>query len=249
MTATATHGRIDLALDKALAERSLHEFFRQSWRVTTPGSKLCDGWHLEAIAEHLEAVIAGTIPDLLILVPPRCGKTLLTSVCLPAWAWIRKPELQFLCGSYGQRLSNRHSTDCRRLMQSPWYRARWGTRWQIVGDVNRIQEIQNNRNGHRIATSVEGVSQGEGGDVLLLDDPHSVSDVASDTKRAAVHEWWSKSWSTRRNGPNARRVTIMQRVHADDLASRIIDDGAAVLEIPMEWHEHVKPWPLDSFGG
>ena len=69
-----TADRIDLALDKALAERGLHEFFRQSWRITTPGSKLCDGWHLEAIAEHLEAVIAGQLQDLLILVPPRCGK-------------------------------------------------------------------------------------------------------------------------------------------------------------------------------
>ena len=35
--------------DKALAERSLHEFFVQSWRITTPGSDLCDGWHLEAM--------------------------------------------------------------------------------------------------------------------------------------------------------------------------------------------------------
>ena len=104
---TATADRIDLALDKALAERSLHEFFRQSWHVTTPGADLCDGWHLQAIAAHLEAVIAGLIQDLLILVPPRCGKTLLTSVCLPAWAWIRKPELQFLCASYGQDLSQR----------------------------------------------------------------------------------------------------------------------------------------------
>ena len=136
---TAHTDRIDLALDKALAERSLHEFFRQSWPVTTPGAALCDGWHLEAIAEHLEAVVAGQIQDLLILVPPRCGKTLLTSICLAPWAWTRFPELQFLCASYGQRLSNRHSTDCRRLMQSRWYRARWGHRWKIVGDVNRMQ--------------------------------------------------------------------------------------------------------------
>ena len=55
---TGRADRIDLALDKALAERSLHEFFIQSWRVTTPGSMLCDGWHLEAMAEHLEAVVA-----------------------------------------------------------------------------------------------------------------------------------------------------------------------------------------------
>ena len=243
---TARADRFDLALDKALAERSLHEFFIQSWHVTTPGSVLCDGFHLEAIAAHLQAAITGDLTDLLILVPPRCGKTILTSICLPAWTWTRRPELQFLCASYGQRLSNRHSTDCRRLMQSRWYQARWGQRWQIVGDVNRITEIQNDHSGHRIATSIDGVSQGEGGDILVLDDPHAVKDVASDTKRATVHEWWAKSWSTRRNNASARRVTIMQRLHSDDLASRIIDDGAAVLEIPMEWHDGVKPWPLDQ---
>ena len=44
------------------------------------------------------------------------------------------------------------------------------------------------------------------------------------------------------------RITIMQRSHSDDLASRIIDDGAAVLEIPMEWHEGVRSWPLEGGG-
>ena len=88
---TARADPIDLALEQAGAERSLHEFFRQSWRVTTPGYELCDGWWLEAIAAHLEAVILGELDDLLILVPPRCGKTLLTSICLPAWAWIHRP--------------------------------------------------------------------------------------------------------------------------------------------------------------
>ena len=177
----------------------------------------------------------------------RCGKTLLASVCLPAWVWIRRPELQFLCASYGQRLSNRHSTDCRRLMQSRWYQARWAQRWKFTGDVNRVQEVQNNYSGHRIATSIDGVSQGEGGDVLLLDDPHLVKDVASDTKRAAVHEWWSKSWSTRLNNDAARRITLMSRLHSDDLASRIIEDGAAVLQIPMEYDPAtVIPWPLDK---
>ena len=239
--------RIDLALDKALAERSLHEFFVQSWRITTPGSELCDGWHLEAVADHLEAVVDGFILDLLILISPRCGKTKMGSVCLPAWAWIRKPELQFLCASYGQDLSNDYSVDCRRLMLSPWYRARWGRRWKMVGDVNRVTEVKNNHSGFRMATSIDGRGTGRGGDILLLDDPHNLKDVASDTKRAAVHEWWRKVWSTRRNGPKSARITIMQRSHSDDLASRIIDDGAAVLQIPMEYDPAtVIPWPLDS---
>ena len=119
-------------------------------------------------------------------------------------------------------------------MQSRWYRARWGNRWKIVGDVNRITEIQNNHSGHRIATSIDGVSQGEGGDILVLDDPHSVKDVASDTKRAAVHEWWSKSWSTRRNNAAARRVErSCSGFTLTTWRSAIIDDGAAVLEIPI----------------
>lgn len=243
---TARADRIDLALDKALAERSLHEFFRQSWHVTTPGSKLCDGWHLEAIAEHLEAVIAGQIQDLLILVPPRCGKTLLASVCLPAWAWILKPELQFVCASYGQDLANDFSVDCRFLMRSTWYQQRWGRRWQFVGDVNRIREVKNNRSGFRMATSVDGRGTGRGGEILICDDPHNLRDVASDTKRAVVHEWWRKVWPTRRNSPTSCRVTIMQRSHSDDVARRIIDNGAEVLEIPMKWHEGVRPWPLDE---
>ena len=31
--------------------------------------------------------------------------------------------------------------------------------------------------------------------------------------------------------------------HGDDLASRIIDDGAAVLEIPMEFRDQMRAWP------
>ena len=238
--------RIGLEMDKALAEYSLHDFFTQSWHVTTPGYKLCDGWHLKAIAAHLEAVVAGTIKDLLILVPPRCGKTLLTSICLPAWAWIFKPELQFVCASYGQDLANDFSVDCRRLMLSNWYQQRWGSRWRFVGDVNRVTEMKNNRSGLRMATSVDGRGTGRGGQILICDDPHNLRDVASDTKRAVVHEWWRKVWSTRRNNPTACRITIMQRSHADDLARRIIGDGAAVLQIPMEWRADVKPWPLDE---
>ena len=238
--------RFDLSLDKRFAERSLYEFFKQSWHVTTPGSTLCAGWHLEAIAEHLEAVVAGLILDLLILVPPRCGKTLLTSVCLPAWAWIRKPELQFVCSSYGQDLSNDFSVDCRRLMRSRWYQKRWGNRWKFAGDVNRVTEVKNNFSGFRMATSVDGRGTGRGGHILVCDDPHNLKDVASDTKRAVVHEWWRKVWSTRRNGPLSGRITIMQRSHSDDLARRIIADGAEVLEIPMEYnHDRVRPWPLD----
>ena len=131
----ARSDRIDLELDKRLAEQSLHEFFIQSWHVTTPGSILCDGWHLEAIAEHLEAVVFGQIKDLLVLVPPRCGKTLLAcrSAC-PRGRGFVKPEhaipVRFL---WAADLKPATSTvDCRRLMRSTLVPSSDGeTRWQL----------------------------------------------------------------------------------------------------------------------
>ena len=55
--------------------------------------------------------------------PPRCGKTLVTSICYPAWTWARSeraylsgPQVRFLCGSYNDDLSLQNSTKHRRLM-------------------------------------------------------------------------------------------------------------------------------------
>ena len=71
-------------LDKEIAERSLVEFTREFWRYVDP-VPFRSNWHIEAIAEHLEAVNRGEIRRLLINIPPRhCkpvwnGETILTA--------------------------------------------------------------------------------------------------------------------------------------------------------------------------
>lgn len=54
-------------------ERSLFHYLRESW-PHFDSSIFTSGWHLEAIAEHLEAVSNGQIRRLLINIPPRFGK-------------------------------------------------------------------------------------------------------------------------------------------------------------------------------
>lgn len=51
-------------------EASLYQFLREAWPQFDP-APFMDGWHLQAIAEHLEAVSAGEIRRLLINIPPR----------------------------------------------------------------------------------------------------------------------------------------------------------------------------------
>jgi hypothetical protein len=67
----------------------LIEFVRYFWHTLEPKNrKLIEGWPLEAICLHLEAVTFGDINRLLINVPPGFMKSrLLTDVVWPAWEW------------------------------------------------------------------------------------------------------------------------------------------------------------------
>src|ERR1017187_7775006 len=123
-------------IDAELATRSLGEFVRQAWAVVGPSTPFVPGWHIDAIVEHLEAVTLGQIRNLLINVPPRHMKSLLVSVFWPAWEWIRCPERRWLYSSYGAQLSIRASVQCRRLIESPWYQARWGHVYSLTSDQN-----------------------------------------------------------------------------------------------------------------
>jgi len=62
-----------LDLDRADCEDSLYVFLRSAWR-TFDSAPWVDGWCIEAIAEHLQAVIDGQLKRLIINIPPRCSK-------------------------------------------------------------------------------------------------------------------------------------------------------------------------------
>ena len=155
--------------------------------VVEPSTPFVPGWHIDAIIEHLEAVTRGQIRNLLINVPPRHMKSLLVSVFWPAWEWIRWPERRWLYSSYAAQLSIRDSVKCRRLIESPWYQARWGDRFALTSDQNTKGRFDNNRSGYRLSTSVGGAATGEGGDRIVCDDPHNVQEAESDSIRKATH--------------------------------------------------------------
>src|SRR5438876_12348146 len=112
--------RIDL-LDQALAERSFADFTRQAWPVLEPKTPFLDNWHIDLLAEYLEAVVDGSIVRLIINLPPRSGKSLLATIFLACWVWQRNPAERFMFASYSSILSIKHSVDRRGLIQSPSY--------------------------------------------------------------------------------------------------------------------------------
>jgi predicted phage terminase large subunit-like protein len=213
-------------IDRELATRRLRDLVLQAWAVVEPSTPFVPGWHIDAIIEHLEAVTLGQIRNLLINVPPRHMKSLLVSVLWPAWEWIRFPERRWLYSSYGAQLSIRDSIKCRRLIESPWYQARWGDRFALTSDQNTKGRFDNNRSGYRLATSVGGAATGEGGDRIVCDDPHNVQEAESDSVRKSTVDWFDVVMSTRVNDPKtSARVVVMQRCHQQDLSGHLLEQG------------------------
>jgi predicted phage terminase large subunit-like protein len=206
--------------------RRLRDFVLQAWAVLEPSTPFVHGWHIDAIIEHLEAVTNGQIRNLLINVPPRHMKSLLVSVFWPAWEWIRWPERRWLYSSYAASLSIRDSIKCRRLIESPWYEARWGDRFALTSDQNTKGRFDNDRSGYRLATSVGGAVTGEGGDRIICDDPHNVQEAESDSVRKSTVDWFGVVMSTRVSDPKtAARVVVMQRCHQQDLSGHLLEQG------------------------
>jgi hypothetical protein len=208
------------------ATRSLRAFVRQAWHVVEPSTPFVPGFHIDAICDHLEAITRGQLRNLIINVPPRHMKSLLVCVFWPAWDWILHPERRWLYSSYGAPLSTRDSLKCRRLIESPWYRDRWGHIVSLTGDQNAKMRYDNTRPGYRLSTSVGGPVTGEGGDRIVCDDPHKVDEADSDTSRKAVLDWWDVAMSTRVNDPKASAmVVVMQRCHQRDLSGHLLEKG------------------------
>ncbi|HEY8750841.1 MAG TPA: phage terminase large subunit [Tepidisphaeraceae bacterium] len=204
----------------------LRLFIQAAWPTVEPHNTFIPGPHLDAVAEHLEAVSNGQIRNLLINIPPRHMKSLAVSVFWPVWEWIRFPHRRWLYSSYALSLAIRDSVRCRRLIESDWFQEKWGNNFQLAADQNTKHRFDNDRSGCRLSVSVGGAATGEGGDRVVCDDPHSVTERESETSRRAVLDWWDQTMSTRLNDPKAgARVIVMQRIHENDLSAHVLAQG------------------------
>jgi predicted phage terminase large subunit-like protein len=219
------------------ARRSFHQFVKLMWPVLEPGREFVDGLHVRLICDALEKVTRGETTRLLINLPFRHGKSNLVSILWPAWVWIDQPGRRWLTASYAQPLAERHSTDTRRVIESREYQQLFGNRFQLSADVNQKARYETTRGGGRIATSVGGGATGEGGDFLIVDDPHKLEEGSSRTALEAANEWFDFTLSTRLNpGTENAIVVVCQRVHQKDFAGHLIDQGGWThLCLPAEY--------------
>lgn len=237
-------------------ERSLIAFLVRAWpEIGEPGEPDIS-WHHHVIAADLEAVARGEIRDLVINQPPRTTKSLLCNVCLPAWIWCQPPERQCLlmgphvkifAVSYGATLAEEMAVKMRRLVMGEWYQGHWGDRVQIQPDQASRANFANTAGGERISSSIEGGLLGRGGDIQIIDDPHSVKGAESETQRRETIEGM-RALSTRITDPRkSARVMVMQRLNIDDATNFALENwrpGLVHRWFPMRF-DASRPCPAD----
>jgi predicted phage terminase large subunit-like protein len=206
-----------------------------------------DGWAIDAICEHLQAVVDGEIRRLIINIPPRCLKSGLCSVALPGWTWAQQthshtsgPGVSFLYASFREDLSRRDSVNSRRVIESKWYQDRWGNRFSLADDQNTKSRYNNDKGGYRLITSVESKgATGDGANIIVLDDINSAKEVESEAVIASTLEWFDGTLGTRLNNQKLGAVIeIQQRLGENDLTGHILSKSHGEwthLCLPMEY--------------
>src|SRR6516162_6766683 len=216
---------------QALLASNLTSFTEFAFGVVRPGIPFKPNWHFEAVTHILSEVASGEVRRLIITLPPRNLKSLCASVALPAWFLGRNPAERVVVVSYSDFLARTHANDFRLLVKDPIYQATFPD-MRLARDTDR--EIVTTKRGKRFATSIDGTLTGLGGNLIVIDDPLNLADAMSEAVRAKVIEWYRSSLLSRADDKkDARIVLVTQRVHQNDLAGYLQEQGGfEVLNMP-----------------
>lgn len=199
---------------------SFCELVDPSWEPT---------WFHEAIASTLEraldSALNGKKARIILAIPPRHGKSRLSSIMFPAWALGRHPGVEFILSTYGAELSEKLGRDTRDIVSSERYQAIFpGV--ELRGDQKAKAKWMVSHGGSYTGVGVGGAVTGTGANLIVLDDPHKDrAEAESQVSRDAVWEYYRSTLYTRLEGAGAV-VVIMQRWHEDDLVGRLLEEDA-----------------------
>ena len=203
--------------------------------------------HHRIVAYNLERIERGEIDRLMLLMPPRHGKSELASRRFPPWCLGRNPALQFISTSASSDFSSDFGREVRNTILSQRYRAIFSTR--LAEDSQAKNKWNTPEGGGYYAVGVGGQMMGRGADIMLIDDPYStMADAQSEAGRKAVWDWYQGTVYNRLQ-PGGRIVLINHRMHEDDLSGKLLAQQARggdqweVVELPAINDKGEALWP------
>jgi phage terminase large subunit-like protein len=204
--------------DRVLSRRRLLHFTKRF------RPRYLDGWVHRVIAHKLEKfsedVQAQRSPRLLLLVPPRHGKSLLASEMFPAWDLGKHPHNEIIAASYNVSLPISFSRKVRELVRDPDYEKIFPTT-KLHPESQANEAWLTTAGGGYIAAGVGGGITGKGASILIVDDPiKDAKEADSPTIRDDLWDWYGSTAYTRLS-PGGGVLWIQTWWNEDDGAGRI----------------------------
>ena len=204
-------------------------------------------WHHREICQKLEAVERGEIKRLIITLPPRHSKSMITSEHFPAWFIGRNPDKQIIAASYGADLAMDFGRKVRNAVRSEEY-AMIFPGVELAADSQATGKWHTNKGGCYVAAGVGGAITGKGAHVAIVDDPiKNREDAESETARSRIWDWYRSTLYTRLM-PGGAVVVIQTRWHNYDLVGQLLadtdsDDDWTVIDYPAISKDGEALWP------
>lgn len=199
--------------------------------------------HLELLSLKIRECAERPDGRLMVHMPPRHGKTELTSTWTPPWYLRRwRGRRRVILASYAMELARENARKVRNRARG----RRLGV--PLAEDSQAAGRWHTAAGGGLQAVGVGGSITGFGGDLIIIDDP--VKDRASaESKvlRDAAWEWYTDTLYTRLE-PGGSLVVVATRWHVDDLPGRILEHAKSTGE---EWEVVNLPaiaGPADPLG-
>jgi len=191
--------------------------------LTNPKYK--PNWHHKIIADELEKLERNEAEwkVLILMLPPRSGKSELSSINFPAWYLGRNPDKEIITASYSGDLATDFGSKTRDLISSDEYKFIF-PEVTLKEDEQSKAKWRTSHGGSYISTGIGGAITGRGANCLLIDDPIKNKEEA-ESKLVRDKQWdWFTSTAYTRLHPNGKVVLILTRWHLDDLAGRIMQN-------------------------
>lgn len=185
---------------RVLQRRRLVEFAKEFHPKYKPG------WVHYDICRKLEQfsadVAAGKNPRLMILMPPRHGKSKLASVLFPAWHLGHNPSHEIIACAYAISLPLDFSREVRGVISTERFAtlfpsSRLDEKSQSI-EAWKMKSATGIGSGGYVAAGVGGPINGKGAHVLVIDDPIKNAEEASSVEHLRkVMEWYDSTAYTR----------------------------------------------------
>ena len=210
-------------LQKALAERVLaRRRLLHFTKLTHP--RYSAGWVHDDICRRLERfsreVAEGKSPRLMLLMPPRHGKSELASIRFPAWHLGQYPHHELINVGYNLDLPMGFSRKVREIFRDSVFQSCFPNS-QLSPDSQSVEKWNTTAGGGFTAAGRGGGITGKGAHILIVDDPIKDQEEADSVLvRDKLWDWYQSTAYTRL-APGGGVLVIQTWWNDDDLAGRL----------------------------